>query len=87
MNVPFGVTTLKALLDSGDSPGPARAPDSLSSLRSPALDVAGRRRPAAGGDCDVAPGGLEDDGGSCWRDFTVMLKSSGIGAGTDTSIA
>lgn len=76
------MTTLKALLDSPAAVTTADrvAPVSLSSLSRPALDeatLAGRTRPVAGG--------LEDVG-SC-RDFTVMLKSRGIGAGTDTSIA
>jgi hypothetical protein len=79
---PFGVTTLKALLDSpGTVAPPGRvAAVSLSSLRSPALDeatLAGRTRPVAG----------ELEGAGSCRDFTVILKSSGIGAGTDTSIA
>lgn len=79
---PFGVTTLKALLDSPEAAAPpGRGPAvSLSSLRSPALDeatLAGRTRPVAG----------ELEGAGSCRDFTVILKSSGIGAGTDTSIA
>ncbi|KAJ4449514.1 hypothetical protein ANN_00914 [Periplaneta americana] len=67
------------------------APDSLSSLRSPALDeatLAGSAKPAAGGDCETC-GEVDGGGGSCGgcRGFTAMLKSSGIGADTDTSIA
>jgi hypothetical protein len=79
---PFGVTTRKALLDSPVAVAPPGrvVPVSFSSLRSPALDgatLAGRTRPVAG----------ELEGvGSC-RDLTVMLKSRGIGAGTDTSMA
>lgn len=81
-NLPFGVTTLNALLDSPVAVAPPErgAPDSLSSFSSPALDevtLAGRTRPVAG----------ELDGGGSCRDLTVMLKSRGIGAGTDTSIA
>lgn len=76
------MTTLKALLDSPAAFAPPErgAPDSLSSFRSPALEgatLAGRTRPVAG----------ELEGGGSCRDFTVMLKSRGIGAGTDTSIA
>jgi hypothetical protein len=79
-NFPFGVTTLKALLDSPAAPPDRGTPVSLSSLRSPALDeatLAGRTRPVAG----------ELEGGGSCRDLTVILKSRGIGAGTDTSIA
>ena len=81
-NFPFGVTTLKALLDSPAAVAPPErgAPDSLSSFRSPALEeatLAGRTRPVAG----------ELEGGGSCRDLTVMLKSRGIGAGIDTSIA
>jgi hypothetical protein len=81
-NFPFGVTTLNALLDSPVAVAPPEraAPDSLSSFRSPALEgatLAGRTRPVAG----------ELEGGGSCRDLTVMLKSRGIGAGTDTSIA
>jgi len=81
-NFPFGVTTLNALLDSPATVAPPErgAPDSLSSFRSPALEgatLAGRTRPVAG----------ELEGGGSCRDFTVMLKSRGIGTGTDTSIA
>lgn len=75
------MTTLNALLDSPEAAAPPGrgAPLSLSSLRSPALDeatLAGSTRPVAGE--------LEDVG-SC-RDLTVILKSRGIGAGSDTSI-
>jgi hypothetical protein len=76
------VTTLKALLDSPAAVAPPDlvAPVSLSSFRRPAPDdatLAGRTRPLAGG--------LE--GAVSCRDFTVILKSRGIGVGTDTSIA
>jgi hypothetical protein len=79
---PFGVTTLKALLDSPEAATPPGrgAPVSLSSLRSPALEdvtLAGRTRPVAG----------ELEGGGSCRDLTVILKSRGIGGGTDISIA
>jgi hypothetical protein len=75
------VTTLKALLDSPEAAAPPgrEAPVSLSSLRRPALDeatLAGNTRPVAG----------ELEGGGSCRDLTVMLKSRGIGAGTDISI-
>ena len=81
-NFPFGVTTLKALLDSPGAVTPPErgAPDSLRSFSSPELDeatLAGRTRPVAG----------ELEGGGSCRDLTVILKSRGIGAGTDTSIA
>lgn len=81
-NFPFGVTTLNALLDSpaGVAPPERGAPDSLNSFSSPALEgatLAGRTRPLAG----------ELEGGGSCRDLTVMLKSRGIGAETDTSIA